>query len=244
MAVKLALPLGVGAVCVVYAMHGVDRHAVLAAVRALPVSAIALYLATVVVTNLFRAWRWEFLLRPFEGARYERGQRIGETTVRTLGGYVRAFEKKIDFAVAGNDRVEVKLDPGVTIRGRAKLPADVPTTGAEVSCAWSDRGRRAAPLLPSGEFEIRGVPGGMPLDFLVQTPYRPKSNAPWNFVPMPFQPLEVPAGLAGMTVDLDFVAATHVGVALSYPPSLHVDPWDMTAELAVGPEGWRIIRLR
>jgi uncharacterized protein (TIRG00374 family) len=64
MAVKLALSLGVGAVCVVYAMHGVDRHAVVAAVRALPVSAIALYLATVVVTNFFRAWRWEFLLRP------------------------------------------------------------------------------------------------------------------------------------------------------------------------------------
>src|SRR6478609_7002157 len=64
MALKLALSLGVGGVCVVYAMHGVDRHAVLAAVRALPVSAIVLYLATVVVTNFFRAWRWDFLLRP------------------------------------------------------------------------------------------------------------------------------------------------------------------------------------
>lgn len=32
---------------------------------------------------------WEFLLRPFEGERYARGVRVGEQTVRTLGGYVR-----------------------------------------------------------------------------------------------------------------------------------------------------------
>ena len=32
---------------------------------------------------------WEFLLRPFEGERYERGRRVGDATVRTLGGYVR-----------------------------------------------------------------------------------------------------------------------------------------------------------
>lgn len=32
---------------------------------------------------------WEFLLRPFTGAAYERGRRIGGSTVSTLGGYVR-----------------------------------------------------------------------------------------------------------------------------------------------------------
>ena len=32
---------------------------------------------------------WEFLLRPFEGHRYERGRRVGTATIRTLGGYVR-----------------------------------------------------------------------------------------------------------------------------------------------------------
>ncbi|MBO0610951.1 AI-2E family transporter [Myceligenerans salitolerans] len=32
---------------------------------------------------------WEFLLRPFEGHRYERGRRVGAATMRTLGGYVR-----------------------------------------------------------------------------------------------------------------------------------------------------------
>jgi len=64
MALKLALSLGVGAVCVVYAMHGMDRHAVGAALRALPASAIACYLVILAVTHLFRAWRWEYLLRP------------------------------------------------------------------------------------------------------------------------------------------------------------------------------------
>ncbi|GMA30027.1 AI-2E family transporter [Litorihabitans aurantiacus] len=32
---------------------------------------------------------WEFLLRPFEGEAYERGRRVGDKTVQTLGGYVR-----------------------------------------------------------------------------------------------------------------------------------------------------------
>src|SRR4051794_10620713 len=45
-------------------MNGMDRHAVLEALRALPARAIVMYLATLAVTHLFRAWRWEFLLRP------------------------------------------------------------------------------------------------------------------------------------------------------------------------------------
>jgi putative heme transporter len=32
---------------------------------------------------------WEFLLRPFEGRAYERGLRVGDATIGTLGGYVR-----------------------------------------------------------------------------------------------------------------------------------------------------------
>jgi glycosyltransferase 2 family protein len=63
-ALKILLSLAVGAVCVVYAVHGMDRHAVGQALRALPLSAIGTYLATLAVTHLFRAWRWEFLLRP------------------------------------------------------------------------------------------------------------------------------------------------------------------------------------
>jgi uncharacterized protein (TIRG00374 family) len=62
--IKLVLSLGVGIGCVAYAMHGVDRPAVLQALHDLPARAIIAYLATLAVTHFFRAWRWEFLLRP------------------------------------------------------------------------------------------------------------------------------------------------------------------------------------
>ena len=61
--VQAFLSLVVGAVCVVYAVHGMDGHAVLGALRALAPSAVALYLGTMVVTHLFRTLRWEYLLR-------------------------------------------------------------------------------------------------------------------------------------------------------------------------------------
>ena len=64
MLVKIAVSLGVGVVCVLYVLHGMDRPAVLAALRALPPSAIVIYLAILAVTHFFRAWRWEYLLRP------------------------------------------------------------------------------------------------------------------------------------------------------------------------------------
>ena len=57
------LSLLVGAVCVVYAVHGMDGHAVLHAVGSLGWQAVALYLLTMVVTHLFRTLRWEYLLR-------------------------------------------------------------------------------------------------------------------------------------------------------------------------------------
>jgi uncharacterized protein (TIRG00374 family) len=58
------LSLAVGGVCVAYALHGMDRHAVAGAMRALSAPAIGVYLLTLVVTHLFRTWRWGFLLRP------------------------------------------------------------------------------------------------------------------------------------------------------------------------------------
>jgi uncharacterized protein (TIRG00374 family) len=64
MAVKIALSLAVGGVCVYFAVRGTDGHAVLAALRRLSPAAIGIYLVTLAVTHVFRAWRWEFLLRP------------------------------------------------------------------------------------------------------------------------------------------------------------------------------------
>jgi uncharacterized protein (TIRG00374 family) len=64
LALKIALSLLVGGVCVYFAAKGVKLDDVIAGMRVLPASGIALYLATCAVTHFFRAWRWEFLLRP------------------------------------------------------------------------------------------------------------------------------------------------------------------------------------
>src|SRR5579863_4046208 len=61
---KLALSLGVGAVCVWLAMKGVDWRDVVAGLRTLSLSSIALYVAFVAAAHFFRAWRWEYLIRP------------------------------------------------------------------------------------------------------------------------------------------------------------------------------------
>lgn len=64
LAAKIAASAVVTGACVYYALHGVDRTEVAAELRALPLSGVLLYLLTLAVTHLFRAWRWEFLLRP------------------------------------------------------------------------------------------------------------------------------------------------------------------------------------
>ena len=61
--VQAVLSLIVGAVCVVYAVHGMDGHAVLLALRSLGPETVGLYLLTLLVTHLFRTLRWEYLLR-------------------------------------------------------------------------------------------------------------------------------------------------------------------------------------
>lgn len=61
--VQGVLSLIVGTVCVVYAIHGMDGHAVLHALKSLGPLAVLSYLATLVITHLFRTLRWEYLLR-------------------------------------------------------------------------------------------------------------------------------------------------------------------------------------
>jgi len=63
LAVHAALSLIVAAACIAYAAHDVDRRAVADAIRDTSLVTIAIYLATMVATHLFRAWRWEYLLR-------------------------------------------------------------------------------------------------------------------------------------------------------------------------------------
>lgn len=61
--VNAALSIGVGVVCVAYTVHGMDGRAVASALGALSAGTIGLFLATMAATHLFRAWRWEYLLR-------------------------------------------------------------------------------------------------------------------------------------------------------------------------------------
>lgn len=65
---KLLASLLVGVVCVFYAIHGVDRHQVIANIRTLPLAGVATYLVTLAITHFFRGWRWNFLLRPLGAA--------------------------------------------------------------------------------------------------------------------------------------------------------------------------------
>ena len=61
--VNAVLSLVVGAACVAFAAHGMDRQEVVRALRAIAPSAIGIYVATLAITHLFRSWRWEYLLR-------------------------------------------------------------------------------------------------------------------------------------------------------------------------------------
>ncbi|HEY7375054.1 MAG TPA: lysylphosphatidylglycerol synthase transmembrane domain-containing protein, partial [Polyangia bacterium] len=61
--INAGLSLAVAAICVAYSVHDVDFDKAAGAIRATSFATVALYLATLAVTHLFRAWRWEFLLR-------------------------------------------------------------------------------------------------------------------------------------------------------------------------------------
>jgi Carboxypeptidase regulatory-like domain len=155
-------------------------------------------------------------------------------------GYARGWDRRIDLSVPGNERVEVKLEPGVVVKGRARLPEGTPITGAEISCQWSDRDRRAVPLLPTGDFEIRGVPVGVAVDFLIQIP---SLQTAWNFVPMPFEAMVVPAGRPEVTVDLTFIPATQVVLTLQDQRGKGgIDPWELnlTGTSPAWSRQWRV----
>lgn len=78
---------------------------------------------------------WEFLLRPFEGRRYERGQRIGDTTVRTLGGYVRgtAIVAAVDAVAIGIGLAIVGVPLVLPLSVLVFLLAFIPLVGATLA---------------------------------------------------------------------------------------------------------------
>lgn len=78
---------------------------------------------------------WEFLLRPFDGHRYERGQRIGDATVRTLGGYVRgtAIVAAVDAVAIGIGLAIVGVPLVIPLSVLVFLLAFIPLVGATVA---------------------------------------------------------------------------------------------------------------
>ena len=78
---------------------------------------------------------WEFLLRPFEGHRYQRGKRIGDTTVRTLGGYIRgtAIVAAVDAVLIGIGLAIVGVPLVIPLSVLVFLLAFIPLVGATVA---------------------------------------------------------------------------------------------------------------
>ncbi|WP_434056308.1 AI-2E family transporter [Georgenia wangjunii] len=78
---------------------------------------------------------WEFLLRPFEGHRYERGQRVGASTVRSLGGYVRgtAIIAAVDAIAIGIGLALVGVPLVIPLSVLVFLLAFIPLVGATLA---------------------------------------------------------------------------------------------------------------
>jgi predicted PurR-regulated permease PerM len=78
---------------------------------------------------------WEFLLRPFEGPGYERGQRVGAAAVSTLGGYVRgtATIAAVDAIGIGVGLAIVGVPLAIPLSVLVFLLAFIPLVGATVA---------------------------------------------------------------------------------------------------------------
>ncbi len=78
---------------------------------------------------------WEFLLRPFEGHRYERGRRVGDATIRTLGGYIRgtAVVALVDAVFIGIGLAIVGVPLVIPLSVLVFLLAFIPLVGATLA---------------------------------------------------------------------------------------------------------------
>lgn len=78
---------------------------------------------------------WEFLLRPFEGAHYERGKRVGAKTVSTMGGYVRgtAIVAAVDAIGIGIGLAVMGVPLAIPLAVLVFLLAFIPLVGATLA---------------------------------------------------------------------------------------------------------------
>jgi predicted PurR-regulated permease PerM len=78
---------------------------------------------------------WEFLLRPFEGEHYRRGQRVGHRVVTTMGGYVRgtAIVAAVDAIGIGIGLAIVGVPLAIPLAVLVFLLAFIPLVGATLA---------------------------------------------------------------------------------------------------------------
>jgi len=78
---------------------------------------------------------WAFFMRPFEGERLARGRRIGETSVKVLGGYVRgtAIIAFVDAAAIGIGLAILQVPLALPLAVIVFLGAFIPLIGATVA---------------------------------------------------------------------------------------------------------------
>lgn len=78
---------------------------------------------------------WQFFLRPFQGHQRERGERIGQTAVRTLGGYVRgtAVVAAVDAIAIGVGVAIVGVPLALPLGVIVFLTAFIPLIGATLA---------------------------------------------------------------------------------------------------------------
>ncbi|MBT2518347.1 AI-2E family transporter [Streptomyces sp. ISL-90] len=78
---------------------------------------------------------WTFFLRPLRGARHERGRRIGETSVKVLGGYVRgtAVIAFVDAAAIGIGLAILQVPLALPLAVIVFLGSFIPIVGATIT---------------------------------------------------------------------------------------------------------------
>ncbi|GAA2041249.1 AI-2E family transporter [Agromyces tropicus] len=78
---------------------------------------------------------WAFFLRPFAGDRLERGRRVGETSVKVLGGYVRgtAIVALVDAVAIGIGLAILQVPLALPLAVIVFLTAFIPLVGATVA---------------------------------------------------------------------------------------------------------------
>lgn len=78
---------------------------------------------------------WAFFLRPFTGERLERGRRVGHTTVKALGGYVRgtAIVALVDGVFVGIGLAIVQVPLALPLAVIVFLTAFIPLIGATLA---------------------------------------------------------------------------------------------------------------